>query len=773
MSGIIARNQRSGSNVVAGDQRFFAAALISVSLTPDPLIVSTGASEGTFIDVDRASGASIDSIAYVSGDLGVATVDGAGVVTGVSTGSCSVTVTITASGAGLATTELSDSISVVVETGAPPPPPGLPTSSMQQAVTVVQLQVGSTTHYFSDIEYGDNLARWHKCRLVGDIGYSRGADCVLWGQRRSGSGAAVGNIELINMDGALDALAVGPVSDAEARVYRVAQSAPMTQAVQVATSVVTDLEARGEETLRVVAGDISTLLEAPLQPALYETGESDPAVVGRSRPVAIGNPLSCPIALINGVDYAYDVHDSDAFTIDLVRDSGAVLAVGTLPGEGYRVADPPVYGIELLQLPAGRVVADISATIAASESIIGSAAGDFDSDIADWTVTTDVTAGGAAGATWDTGAALLEADATGVSVSGPVVDFAFPSVLAAGATYSYSADIDLTISSAEDGLLQVQFRPDSLVPGEYVQLWLGYVSTIESISGSFVAPAAGKLFFRVGASNNATASARVDNIRLDRTASGGHVADVIRQLLARAGISSDRIDTDSIDAIAAARPWPVSYWTDSATTVGDVLQQVLDSIYGWHYITPAGQIAFGYLIPPEAADESVLTITMAMLNGGIEVYADLAPGLSTTVAGQRNFYRYGPSEFVDIVDDAERAMLSADYRVRCTATDHVGVDLRRRQGAADIVTLLDDPIHIQAAADYLSVLYPADVPRKFYRVPVLISDTAAAALKPGQKVTLQRDRFGCDAGRPLRFKKIDTRVGDDACVLLCWGSGDV
>lgn len=656
---------------------------------------------------------------------------------------------------------------------------GLSASTIPLPVTVVQLTVGDTTHYFSDQEYGDGGTNWHSARLTGDIAYGRGVDCLFWrGDRDRDDGA--GNIEAINLDGALDALAVGPVSNAMARVFRVFQHLPMSSAVAVATSVVTDLEGRGEETLRIVTGDLKVLLDVPLQAALYATGEADDAVVGRSRPKAIGNPRSCPVTLVDGVDYEYDGHDSDAFTIELVRDSGAALDVGTLPGEGYRIADLPVFGIELLQRPAGRVVADISATTFSAEVIIGSAAGDFDTDIDDWTVTTDVTAGGSAGASWDTGEALLEADATGVSVSGPAVDFAFPVTLEAGETYSYSADIDLTISSDYDGLMQVQFRPDSLAPGEYVQLWVRYTSATESIGGTFVAPAAGKLVMRLAASNNETAQARVDNVRLSRTAAGGHVADAIRLLLALAGISSDRIDVDSIDAIAADRPWPVSYWTDSATTVGAVLQMVLDSIYGWHYFTPAGQIAFGYLVPPEAADESVLTITQALLNGGIEVSADLAPGLSTTVAGRRNWYRYGPSEFVDIVDDAERTMLSADYRIRCTATDPVGLDLRRRQGAAvsassesGIATLLDEAEHIQAAADYLSELYPVGVPRKHYRVPVLLSDAAAAALKPGQKLTLERDRYGCNAGRPLRFIKIDARVGDDACWLACWGSGDV
>ena len=661
----------------------------------------------------------------------------------------------------------------------PPAPPGLPTSRIAPLITVVQLRVGETTYYLSDAEYGDNNSRWHDCRLVGDIGYSRGGECVLHtGGGRRGTGG-LGNIEVLNVDGAHDSLVTGPQDDADVRVFKVYQDEPMSAAVATAAAIVTDIEGRGEENLRIVTGDLRSRLDVPLQPDLYATGEAAATVVGRPRPVAIGTPYSCPIVLVDEVDYEYDVHDSALFDIVKVRDSGIELALGTLPGDGYKIAASPINGIELLQQPVGRVVADIDATTAAAESIIGAAEGDFDADIADWTVATETSGGGTAGAVWDTGTALLSADGTGASAPFPYVDFSFPTALTAGQTYSYALDAEVTISGTGGSLVQVQFRPDSLVPGEYVQILLATATGTHALSGQFVAPAAGKLFIRCGAVAGETASAVVDNVRLDRVAAGGDVADVIEQLLARAGISSDKIDTDSLDEIRTDRPWAVAYFADGAVTIAEVMQQVLDSIYGWHYITPDNRIAFGFLRPPEEADASVLTITEANLDGGIEVSADLAPGLSTTVSGARNWYRYGPGELADAVTDADRALLTADYRIRCTATDPVGQYLGRRQGAsvsrqseAGIATLLTDGTDIQAAADYLAELYPEGVVRKWYRIPVLLSDAQMAALKPGQKITLQRDRYGCDAGRALRFLDITARDGDGTAVLLAWGSGD-
>jgi hypothetical protein len=659
----------------------------------------------------------------------------------------------------------------------PPVPPGplpLPRTSLALPVIVAQLTIDGATEHYSDIEYGDAYTRWHDARIVGDVAYSRSVSCVLWGERRGANG--LGNVELINTDGALDSMLVASQADASIAVYVVDQDQPMSAATQIASAVVTGIEARGEQTARVVAGDIMARLEIPLQSDLYAAGDGAATIVGRPKPIAIGNPLSCPVVLVNEVDYEYDCHDSDAFDIVTVRDMGFPLALGTDPGDGYRIADPPRTGIELLQTPVGRVVADVSATTFASESIIGAAEGDFATDILDWTLVTSTTGGGTASATWDAGTALLEVDGTGATMPFPYLDFSFPTALEAGQSYSYALDVDVTVSAAGQGLVQVQFRPDSLAAPEYVQLLVTTSTGTHALSGTFVAPSAGKLFIRVSAVADESATAVVDNVRLDRVGAGGDVADVVELLLARAGIGSSQIDADSIAALRAARPWAVSYWADSAERVGDVLQRVLDSVYGWMFVDRLGRISVGYLQPPETGTPE-LEITTTELAGEIEIEPDLAPGLSTTVAGARNWYRYGEGELADAISDADRALLTADYRIRRTATDPVGIELRDRAGAAvssesdtGIATLLDDATDIQAAADYLADLYPAGLPRRFYKVPVFLSRIEAATLNPGDLITLTYDRFGCDAGRPLRVVAVEGIAGDDLVNLRCWGS---
>lgn len=653
------------------------------------------------------------------------------------------------------------------------------TSSIPLPVVVVLLTIGETTHYFSDIEYGDNGTNWHDARIVGDIAYSRSGNCMLWGQRRN-TGAGLGNIELLNTDGALDTLCTEQQFDASVSVYVVDQDQTMSAAVQIAAAPVLRIEAQGEQTVRIVTGSVVDLLDRPLQPSLYETGDGVAMLIGRPRPVAIGKPLSCPIVLVNDVDYTYDVHDSNFFGIVTVRDSGFPLNVGTLPSEGYKIADPPIHGIELLQQPVGRIVADIDAASAVGVPIIAAAEGDFATDLTDWTVTTLATGAGTASATWVSGAAELIADKLTDGPFDGVAAYAklqFPATLVLGQRYDWSLSVDATMSgTAGYALVQVFFEPDSGAPGKFVTLYLTYATGATTPSGTFTAPADGKLSITCGAAYGAACTALIDAVRLDGVTSGGHVADIVEQLFARAGLGVDLFSADALADLEAARPWAASYWADGAERIANVVQSALDSVYGWSYVDASGDIAVGYLVPPEFGF-AVIEITESELAGEIEIEPDLAPGLSSTVAGARNWYKYGEGELADALADADRALLTADYRVRKTSTYAVGIELGPRDGLevselskSGIPTLLDDEADIQAAADYLAMLYPASTPRRFYKIPCFLNVTQAATLAPGDKVRLTYDRFGCDAGRALRVVSIEGRAGDDLVILRCWGS---
>jgi len=647
---------------------------------------------------------------------------------------------------------------------------------------VVVYDVPAKTYYFSDVEYGDDGTNWHHARLINDIAYSREGLVFLWGERSKGSG--LGNIEIINDDGAFDFLVTDSQSNARVAVFEVSQDKPMSEAIPIAAGRVLMIEAQGESTVRLVTGDILADLDVPLQTSLYADGDGVDTLIGRPRPVVLGSPVSCPIVLVDDVDYDYDCHDNDEFTVSMVRDSGFPLNVGTLPGEGYKLAtDPGIHGITLLQMPVGRIVADVSTSSASSSAIIGAAEGDFDADLSDWDILTETGGGassGTASATWASGQAVLDVDKLSDGPFDGLAAYAslrFPTELLTGVRYTWSVDAAVVVDGEYGyALFQVFFEPTSLLPSEYVTLVSVYDDVTDTYSGSFTAPANGRLRITAGAAYGAAVVASVDSVRLTRVNAGSSIAELLETLLARAGVGIDQVDATSLATLAADRPWNSSYWADSSEKVSNLVDQLLVGICGYVYTDPTGKIAIGYLQPPEVG-ESVLTITEAELAGEIEVEPDLAPNLSTTVAGARNWYSYSEGELADALSDADRALLTADFRIRRTSTSPVGIELRNRAGSrvseesiSGIPTLLDDEANVQAAANYMSTLYPAGQPRRFYNIPVFMETPDAAARKPGEKITLIYPRYGCGEGRELRIVGIYGRAGDSALRFRCWGS---
>lgn len=250
-----------------------------------------------------------------------------------------------------------------------------------------------------------------------------------------------------------------------------------------------------------------------------------------------------------------------------------------------------------------------------------------------------------------------------------------------------------------------------------------------------------------------------------------------------AGILID-VELDSVAALGAACPWPASLWIDTGTEYLDVLQQLLDSVAGWVAPTAAGALMFGVLHLPDPETEPALVIDELSLAGDIEIAPDLAPGLSTTVCGARNYYAYQPDELADGVSEDERTALTADYRVRRTPSVPMSVEIRTRAvsplRAADVDvavrsrgrvaattglgTALYQPKDVQAMANRLASLYPEGSVSRFVRMPVHMLEGAEDVVPGWTTVLLRHSRFGMGDVLGL-VTRVEGRVGASQVVI--------
>jgi hypothetical protein len=608
----------------------------------------------------------------------------------------------------------------------------------------VHLSLRSGARYLADSEscdpHGDGIPRrWNVARLVGDVQFRRSTSTPLWGGSADNT---IGTIDIANGDGALDDLATDDVLDATVSLYRVRSDQGIEAGTLLATASVARIEPLGRTGLRITTRDMATLLDVPIQRTLYPDTAPE-SLQGQPRPLCVGSPLSVPAVLSDDVDYFYDVHDSDDFSLIRVREGGLVMT----PTTDYV---PATYGFELLDIPQALIVADVTAGATTTTEIIGAALGDFATDLTGWSVTTS----GGGSVTWNAGAVDMAAPAAGTAqlvVASAVLELG---------RYDWSV-----VVSDLDGELQV------IAAGEVVAT----ITADGSHDGDFVATADGSFGFRLSGvatidERPAAGEATIDAVRLDRIASAGTAAAAIQTIVGRAGLAPELLDLSSMIALRDNRPWPISLWEATGRTAREALADICTSILGGAWTTAAGAIAVTYLRNP-AALTPTLTIQRWRITTEIDIQRDEAPGLTDVVRGARNWQPYTSDQILDAVDLDVRVALTSEYRISRRATGGVSEELGPRDGAdGGLGTLLDDAADVQECADIIGDLYPPAGRPRFLVFRAVLTDAEISSLRPLQTVvSVDVDRYGIN-DTPWLFVGFDGSGRSRECALRLWSN---
>lgn len=235
--------------------------------------------------------------------------------------------------------------------------------------------------------------------------------------------------------------------------------------------------------------------------------------------------------------------------------------------------------------------------------------------------------------------------------------------------------------------------------------------------------------------------------------------DILRYLLTVRTISADAerptsdpvlveddLDWDRINALDAAAPYKLCYWTDRPVTVRQVLTELMDSFGGWWWITRLGKLAVGRLELP--SESPVLELTQDHLadDAQISVEVDRATGFSNVCCAQRNWHVHDPSEIATELTSPDVLQigldLQMDFRTRAVAPTTaeirpVGTAVPRAYSPlrnTGIATLLSDPADAATEVARWAALYAEQ--RQFWTVPVLVAPSVALLLEIGQTVRL-------------------------------------
>lgn len=338
--------------------------------------------------------------------------------------------------------------------------------------------------------------------------------------------------------------------------------------------------------------------------------------------------------------------------------------------------------------------------------------------------------------------------------------------LRAGHTYFVS----LRRASGSGGGLQVMVDGSATVYGTFTT-GTSVITVTPSVTGA--------LLIRTipgGVCDFALDYAQVSDIRV---AEG--LPDFMRQLLlTRAGLAESAVDWASLPAVDDGMPdendvipGRLAYYSRQQQTYAQIVRAAMDSFNGWCVPNRLGQLTFGALRAPSRTP--VLVLSKNNLATRPRIRPDLAPGLSTKLAGARNHSPHSDGDVADSVPAALRAALIEEFTRTVSAAPtllEAGLKpvsdlLLQAIGAPAIRTLLQEESGMQVVVNIMATLY-RDL-NCFIDVDAVLPASTADKLEPGQTLQLVWDGYGLSNGANFVVKRVAGRFFGRIVPLTLWG----
>lgn len=622
------------------------------------------------------------------------------------------------------------------------------------AITLVELMLdgGMVPVYLSSHAYRSKLtdtigARQYLPLLVGDTTYGWRVSCVLWSQRTT---TGIGDVAIANPGGRYDYLLDSRYRDASCIIRIVRHRASWDTAKLVTWCLIDKISRRGPEiVIKLKARDAQ--LDRPAQDRSYtDIDTSLDYLEGQMVPVCLGRVRQVEPVTLSPVSLLFECNDSYISQVENVYSGGSL---ATPPPSGDWDYYGNRQGFAMTVPPSARVTVDMEGFCHLDKSPI-TTEGEFYRPSA-WT--------GATPTGWSI---------TGTSGSANSVT----QVGSVGCRWLADGNPSfLPTLSRSSGLLVA--NDWYVIVGNVAHRALGRIRVLTSSGGiGFIDQEGWFGFrFRAGASTNfilRVPSGEACDIvlsdiaiyRINPTIFPNTVTGLAEHLaLVRGGFRHDEIDTTQWGA-AGLPTGTIGYYTKQSPSVRTILDEVMASVTGWHWVGLDGKLRLGRLVAPDI-DDALLHIDRTNAAAYPDVQPDLAPGLSDGYAGGRNFSPYREEELAGITFEDRPPFMAKHRWIR--RTRGLAVEYAHARGADPIETLFYDAADVAAESARVVALY--NDARWFVDVPVCLpSAEDALDLQPGSVVSIDRRLLDQVKYRRLSQSALDDDV--DRIPLLVLGA---
>ena len=247
--------------------------------------------------------------------------------------------------------------------------------------------------------------------------------------------------------------------------------------------------------------------------------------------------------------------------------------------------------------------------------------------------------------------------------------------------------------------------------------------------------------------------------------------------IARGGLTKqDLLLSDYMDG---GNPNPVvGYSNKDSQTVRQIITTAMNSVTGWWWVNQAGKLKLGRLRVPDHEATPALVASRLNIVGAYPVFTpDMAPGLSDTFVGARNWVQYTQDELAGITYDEQEPFM-VDYRIKRQTSAVLRRAYRHAIGAKPAESYMQDATEVQTEADRVGDIYATrqssterlGQPGFWSFAIAMPDDFSAAAVEVDDLIGLDDDEdlFGVYAGLNAIIVDKSFRLRNNVITILAW-----
>lgn len=559
---------------------------------------------------------------------------------------------------------------------------------------------------------------------------------------RNKSSTTIGDIEISNNDGSVSGWVDYDFRDCRCVLKLVNQNESLDSAIIVQVCIVDDVQ-RDELKLVVKLRGNETMLDRAMQSVLYDTvtGAGNTSIIGNPLPIVIGKTLQVEAINTGTVSLAYQGSDS-LVTIDTVYSGGSIANGPMESPDDYAVTDT---GFVMLNNPSARITADMHTP---------------------FTPFTEIASNFHLPSAW----------------SGSTLNIW--SVTDGGGSHSRVVDVGIRIVNSLSGEYP---RLDASLNGSGWYFAIGEIADIQSggIMVDFGGSAATEFrrqgrFACVGkidTSSNVSVRALPDSdvtirflhiIKFDSGETYARDDDVLKNAFIRAGMRITGGAGVADVVVESISGYSMGVYVSEADTCADVIQKILDSMSAYLFTDNLGTIRFGRYARPSGTP--IVSISKLNMTRYPKRFTDPAPGLSTRVAGARNWSPYAENELAGITFPNRPPFMSEYRHVKSGATaSTINRAYTHAVSASPIETVLTEESDIEAEASRLCAI--AQDKHPVWDIEFALSSVAdIASIRPNGIVKLDDELFEDSNGKIAKIVEVEGQFGNNIYRIVTWGA---